>query len=65
MKAVIFIPELGGIVSEQRATEMLMQSVAGVPLLVRTVLTAARAGATDVLLIVPATISRPVRATAR
>src|SRR5215470_14506203 len=57
MKAVIFIPEPGGIVSEQRATEMLMQPVAGVPLLVRTVLTAARAGANDVLLIVPASMS--------
>jgi phosphatidylglycerophosphate synthase len=57
MKAVIAIPEPGGIVSEQRATEMLMQPVVGVPLLVRTVLTAARAGANDVLLIVPASIS--------
>src|SRR5215470_5031516 len=57
MKAVIFIPELGGILSEQGAGEMLMQPVAGVPLLVRTVLTAARAGANDVLLIVPAAIS--------
>ena len=37
MKAVIAIPEPGGIVSEQRATEMLMQPVVGVPLLVRTV----------------------------
>ena len=34
-----------------------MQPVAGVPLLVRTVLTAARAAANDVLLIVPAAIS--------
>jgi len=57
MKAVISIPEPGGIVSEQRAMEMLMQAVAGVPLLVRTVLTAARVGANDVLLIVPASIS--------
>jgi phosphatidylglycerophosphate synthase len=57
MQAVIFVPELGAVVSEQQAMETLMRPVAGVPLLVRTLLTAARAGATDVLLIVPAAIS--------
>jgi phosphatidylglycerophosphate synthase len=57
MKAVIAIPELGGLVSEQQATEMLMRPVAGVPLLMRTVLTAARAGASDVLLVVPTAMS--------
>jgi hypothetical protein len=54
MKAVISIPELGGLISEQQATDLLMRPIAGIPLLMRTVLTAARAGATDVLLIVPA-----------
>jgi phosphatidylglycerophosphate synthase len=53
MQAVIAIPELAGLVSERQATEMLMRPVAGVPLVMRTVLTAARAGASDVLLIVP------------
>jgi phosphatidylglycerophosphate synthase len=57
MKAVIAIPELGGLVSEQQATEMLRRPVAGVPLLMRTVLTAARAGASDVLLVVPTAMS--------
>ena len=57
MQAVISIPELAGLVSEQQATELLMRPVAGVPLLIRTVLTAARAGASDVLLVVPAAMS--------
>ncbi len=57
MQAVISIPELAGLVSEQQATELLMRPVAGVPLLIRTVLTAARAGASSVLLVVPAAMS--------
>jgi len=57
MQAVISIPELAGLVSERQATELLMRPVAGVPLLIRTVLTAARAGASDVLLVVPAAMS--------
>jgi len=57
MKAVISIPELGGLASEQQAMEMLMRPVAGVPLLMRTVLTATRAGVSDVLLVVPGAIS--------
>jgi phosphatidylglycerophosphate synthase len=57
MQAVIAIPELAGLVSEQQATDLLMRPVAGVPLLIRTVLTAARAGASDVLLVVPAAMS--------
>ena len=57
MKAVISIPELGGLVSEQQATKMLMRPIAGVPLLIRTVLTAVRAGASDVLLVVPTALS--------
>ena len=42
---------------EQQATQMLMRPVAGVPLLVRTALTAMRAGAVKVLLILPASFS--------
>ena len=57
MTAVIAIPELAGSISEQQATEMLMRSVAGVPLLMRTALTAARAGASRVLLICPVALS--------
>src|SRR4030095_6474595 len=57
MKVVISIPDLGGLVSEQQATEMLMRPVAGVPLLMRTVLTAVRTGASDVLLLVPSGMS--------
>lgn len=57
MTAVIAIPELTGFVSEQQATEMLLRPVAGVPLLTRTALTAVRAGASQVLLICPATLS--------
>jgi phosphatidylglycerophosphate synthase len=57
MQAVIAIPELAGLVSEQQATQMLMQPVAGVPLLMRTVLTALRAGASKVLLICPVALS--------
>src|ERR1700747_673087 len=57
MQAVIPIPELAALVSEQQVTELLMRPVAGVPLLIRTVLTAARAGASDVLLVVPGAMS--------
>src|SRR5262249_1547202 len=44
-------------VSEQQAAEVLMRPVAGVPLLLRTALTAARAGASDVVLIAPPSMS--------
>ena len=57
MQALISIPEIGSLVSEQQATEMLMRRVAGVPLLRRTVLTAVRAGANQVLLICPVALS--------
>jgi len=57
MQTVIAIPELAGIVSEQQAAQMLMRQVAGVPLLMRVALTAARAGANEVLLICPAAFS--------
>lgn len=57
MQVVIAIPELAGLVSEQQATKMLMRPVAGVPLLMRTLLTAARAGASQLLLICPVALS--------
>jgi phosphatidylglycerophosphate synthase len=57
MKAVISIPELGGLINEQQAADMLMRPISGIPLLMRTVLTATRAGASDVLLVVPAAMS--------
>ena len=60
MQVVIAIPELAGIVGEQQATEMLMRPVAGVPLLMRTALTAVRAGASEVLLICPVALSDPL-----
>lgn len=58
MTAVIAIPELAGLVSEQHATQMLMRPVAGVPLLMRTVLTAVRAGISQVLLICPVSLNQ-------
>src|SRR5262249_17007631 len=57
MQTVIVIPELAGIVGEQQATQMLMRPVAGVSLLMRTALTAVRAGASEVLLICPVALS--------
>lgn len=57
MQAVIAIPELAIHMNEKQATGMLMRPVAGVPLLLRTVLTAERAGARQVLLICPAVLS--------
>ena len=57
MQAVILIPEIGGLLSEQQVIRVLMRPVAGVPLLTRTVLTAVRAGTTDFLIVVPAAMS--------
>ena len=57
MQAVIAIPELASHMNEKQATGMLMRPVAGVPLVMRTVLTAERAGARQVLLICPAVLS--------
>ncbi|MEG9438554.1 CDP-alcohol phosphatidyltransferase family protein [Edaphobacter sp. HDX4] len=53
MQALIAIPEFASVIDKQKAAELLMHPVAGVPLLKRIVLTASRAGATDVLLICP------------
>jgi len=59
MQAVIAIPEIFALVSEQKAAELL-RPIAGVPLVMRTVVTAARAGASDILLICPAVLSAQI-----
>jgi phosphatidylglycerophosphate synthase len=51
MQAVIAIPALTAVAGKQTTTELLTREVAGVPLLKRAILTASRAGATDILLI--------------
>jgi len=51
MQAVIAIPALTVVAGKQTTTELLTRQVAGVPLLKRVILTASRAGATDILLI--------------
>lgn len=53
MQAVIAIPAFTARIDKQKAAELLMYPVAGVPLLRRIVLTASRAGATDILLVCP------------
>src|SRR5580698_6934928 len=57
MQAVVAIPEITSLVCNQKASELIMRPVAGVPLLMRTLITAARAGADDILLICPAGLS--------
>jgi phosphatidylglycerophosphate synthase len=51
MQAVISIPPFSALIGTQKAGELLTRNVAGVSLLKRIVLTASRAGATDILLI--------------
>ena len=53
MQAVIAIPAFTARIDKQRAAELLMHPVAGVPLLKRIVLTANRARATEIVLICP------------
>ena len=57
MQALVAVPEIASLVCERKASELLMQPVAGVPLLLRTLITAARAGANDILLVCPAALS--------
>jgi phosphatidylglycerophosphate synthase len=57
MQAVIAIPEMFGLVRKEKAAELLLRPIAGVPLVIRTVLTAARVGGNDILLICPAAFS--------
>jgi phosphatidylglycerophosphate synthase len=56
MQAVVAIPEIVSLVCNQKASELIMRPVAGVPLLMRTLITANRAGAHDILLICPAAV---------
>jgi phosphatidylglycerophosphate synthase len=57
MQAVVAIPEITSLVCHKKASELVMRPIAGVPLLRRTLITAARAGADDILLICPAALS--------
>src|SRR5262249_57089313 len=53
MQAVIAVPEIVAQAGDQKGREMLMQTICGVPLLIRTLVTAARAGASNILVICP------------
>jgi phosphatidylglycerophosphate synthase len=57
MQAVIAVPEIVAQAGDQKAKELLMQNICGVPLLIRTAITAARFGADEILLIVPETLA--------
>jgi len=57
MQAVIAIPEIVAQAGEQKARDLLMQKICGVPLLIRTLVTAARSGANEILLISPETLT--------
>jgi phosphatidylglycerophosphate synthase len=57
MQAVIAVPEIVAKAGEERAKKLLMQKICGVPLLIRTAITAACAGANEILLIFPATLT--------
>jgi len=57
MQAVMVVPEIVSQAGEQKAKELLMQKICGVPLLIRTSITAARSGANDILLISPETLT--------
>jgi phosphatidylglycerophosphate synthase len=58
MQAVIVLPSFITQVDKQNATKRLMRQVAGVPLLKRVILTASRAGATEILLICPVALDQ-------
>jgi phosphatidylglycerophosphate synthase len=60
MQAVIAIPESFALVNKEKAAELLLRPIAGVPLVTRTTLTAARAGAHDILFICPAALSEEI-----
>ena len=57
MQAVVAIPEITSLVCDEKTSELIMPPVAGIPLLIRTLMTAARAGADDILLISPSALS--------
>jgi phosphatidylglycerophosphate synthase len=60
MQAVIAIPEMFALMRKEKAAELLLRQIAGVPLVIRTVLTADRAEANDILLICPAALSEQI-----
>ncbi len=60
MQAVIAIPAFTAVIGKQKTTELLMRPVAGVPLLKRIILTASRAGASDILLLWPVALGHPL-----
>jgi phosphatidylglycerophosphate synthase len=64
MQAVIAIPETLAVLSQEEIRQLLMRPVCGIPLLARTMLTAARAGAGEILLVcaegLPDTLVRQV-----
>lgn len=60
MRAVLAIPDLQTLRNYGDAAEVLMQQVAGVPLLVRVIATAARAGVDSVLVIWPADVDSAI-----
>ncbi|HWY59075.1 MAG TPA: hypothetical protein VNZ03_31720, partial [Terriglobales bacterium] len=60
MQAVIAIPESFALVNKEKAAELLLRPIAGVPLVTRTTLTAARAGANDILFVCPAALSEQI-----
>ena len=57
MQAVVALPDITSLLCDKKASELIMRPVAGVPLLMRTLMTATRAGADDILLICPAALS--------
>jgi phosphatidylglycerophosphate synthase len=57
MQAVIAVPEIVAQAGDQKAKELLMQKICGVPLLIRTTITAARSGANEILLFLPETLT--------
>ncbi len=60
MQAILSIPGLEALRKRGEAADVLTSSVAGVPLLVRVIATAARAGVNSVLLVLPAEVDRAV-----
>jgi len=57
MQAVIAVPEIVAQAGEQRAKELLLRKICGVPLLIRTAITAARSRANEILLISAETLT--------
>jgi phosphatidylglycerophosphate synthase len=60
MQAMIAIPEIFALLSQEKVAELLLRPIAGVPLVTRTMLTAAGAGANDILFVCPAALSEQI-----